>query len=446
MTERVYTVEGAIAAPATPITLAEAGLRERSDLQEWILAHPEILGADVLVVTFEFDRWQAHGGERERDRLDVLGLDSDGRLVVAELKRDRAPDTVEMQAIKYAAMVSRFTEEALVEQYARMLARSEPSADEEVARERLLAHAGDLDPEQLRRPRIVLVAGSFPPVVTAAAVWLTEMGLDLTLQQVQAYRVFGERVIVTVSQLFPVADVEDFTIAPQRAGARAAEEVRRSGRDRSTVVRLVASKVIPDGTPLFLRPTDLTPETQAEFDAWVAADPTRARAIWHNDRRKPLEWQADGGRYRPTEIARRALTEATGVERSVRGPAWWVLEDGRDLPTVAGATGRSRFDWGPLHELLATLPSGSWTTYGDLAEVVGTAAQPLGQHIMNCPDCPNAWRVLGTGGLPRPGFAWSDPGDHRTQQQALEQEGLGFIDGKAETSRHLGADELGLIE
>jgi RecB family endonuclease NucS len=75
-------------------------LRERSDLQEWVVAHPEIIGDGVLVVTFEFDHWQAFSGARERDRLDVLGLGADGQLVVAELKRDRAPDTVEMQAIK----------------------------------------------------------------------------------------------------------------------------------------------------------------------------------------------------------------------------------------------------------------------------------------------------------------------------------------------------------
>jgi RecB family endonuclease NucS len=37
------------------------------------------------------------------DRLDVLGLDRGGRLVVVELQRDRAPDTVTMQAINYAA-------------------------------------------------------------------------------------------------------------------------------------------------------------------------------------------------------------------------------------------------------------------------------------------------------------------------------------------------------
>jgi hypothetical protein len=72
VSERVFTVSGSVATPAQPITLAEAGLRERSDLQEWVLAHPEILGEGVLVVTFEFDRWQAYGGARERDRLDVF--------------------------------------------------------------------------------------------------------------------------------------------------------------------------------------------------------------------------------------------------------------------------------------------------------------------------------------------------------------------------------------
>lgn len=112
--ERLFTVDGSVATPATPISLAEAGLRERSDLQEWVLAHPHILGPDVKIISFEFDRWRSSSGAPQLDRLDVLGLDTEGRLVVAELKRDRAPDTVEMQAIKYAAMASRFTEDVLV--------------------------------------------------------------------------------------------------------------------------------------------------------------------------------------------------------------------------------------------------------------------------------------------------------------------------------------------
>lgn len=53
-TERVFTVDGSQATAAEPISLAEAGLSERADLQEWVLAHPEILGAEVMVITFEY--------------------------------------------------------------------------------------------------------------------------------------------------------------------------------------------------------------------------------------------------------------------------------------------------------------------------------------------------------------------------------------------------------
>jgi len=340
-------------------------------------------------------------------------------------------------------MSSRFTEETLVEQYGRFLARSGQTVDGETARQRLLDHAGELDPEELRRPRIVMVAGSFPPVVTSTVVWLTEMGLDITLQRVQAYRVFDDRTVVTVSQLFPVPDVEEFTISPQRAEVRAVEQRRQQGREKSTVVRLVSLRTIPDGTVLQLRPTtEVTAEVRAAIEEWVAQDPPRGRAVWHNDRRRPMEWEADGQRYRPTEIVRRMLAEAAGVERSVRGPSWWVMEDGRDLPTVAGVPDRGTFDWTELHDVMSALPAGRWTTYGDLAAVIGTAAQPLGQHLTTCTSCTNAHRVLGADGRPRPTFRWSDPTDHRTQQGALENEGVNFSEGAAHPASRLGPADL----
>jgi alkylated DNA nucleotide flippase Atl1 len=165
----------------------------------------------------------------------------------------------------------------------------------------------------------------------------------------------------------------------------------------------------------------VTAEVRTAVQEWVKEEPTRGRARWYNDRRRPLEWDADGARYRPTEIVRRILADAAGIERSVRGPSWWMLEDGRDLPTVAGVPERATFDWTELHMLLAGLPTGGWTTYGDLASVIGTAPQPLGQHVTTCTSCANAYRVLGADGRPRAGFHWTDASDLRTQQQALER-------------------------
>jgi hypothetical protein len=153
-----------------------------------------------------------------------LGLDRSGRLVVAELKRDAAPDSVEMQALKYAAMASRFAPETLGHQHARFLsARSDPVTAED-ALAALEDHTDEkvLVVDTLRQPRIVLLAASFPPVVTATAVWLREMGLDITLMRFQAYRTDTET-LVTVSQLLPVPTVEQFTVVP-RGNVRAAAQ------------------------------------------------------------------------------------------------------------------------------------------------------------------------------------------------------------------------------
>ncbi len=225
--EVVFSVSGSTAVLADEITLAEAGLREREHLQEWVLAHPEIIRRsglspepEVMIVTFEFDQWTAAAGP-QRDRLDVLALGKDGRLVVAELKRDRAPETVDMQAIKYAAMASRFTLDRLAHYHSAFTRHRYAGADgkeplsEDEASAKLEAWAGGvLLPEQLVNPRVVLIAESFPPTVTATAVWLNERGVDLTLMSYHAYRIGSGEIVLTVSQLYPVRDVAQFVAAP----------------------------------------------------------------------------------------------------------------------------------------------------------------------------------------------------------------------------------------
>jgi hypothetical protein len=225
--ELLFTVVGPQAVSAEPISLAEAGLKERADLQEWVIAHPEILGADVKVVAFEFDRWSAGSGPAPQDRLDVLGLGQDGRLVVAELKRDKAPEPTQLQAIKYAAMVSRFTVESLADQYAKFrTGRGQATSSGEALAE-LQTHAPEMSIKSLLQPRIVLLAREYSRVLTATVVWLCERGLDITLMQFRGYRatapdvdgVNHAQVLVSVSQLYPVRDVEDFMVSPERQQA-----------------------------------------------------------------------------------------------------------------------------------------------------------------------------------------------------------------------------------
>lgn len=47
----VFTVEESRTQEATRVTLPEVRLKERSDLQEWVLGHPSLLGGDAAIVT-----------------------------------------------------------------------------------------------------------------------------------------------------------------------------------------------------------------------------------------------------------------------------------------------------------------------------------------------------------------------------------------------------------
>jgi RecB family endonuclease NucS len=77
------------------------GLYERADLQRLLRDDISALADDLLVIAEEFGEW-----EDARRRIDLLALDKTGRLVVIELKRTDDGGHMELQALRYAAMVS----------------------------------------------------------------------------------------------------------------------------------------------------------------------------------------------------------------------------------------------------------------------------------------------------------------------------------------------------
>jgi hypothetical protein len=115
-----------------------------------------------------------------------------------------------MQAINYAAMVSRLKPDDIADLYARTETQHGRETDADSALTELTTKKL-MTTESIRHPRIVLVASDFPASVTAAVVWLNEQGVDISLIRFRAYRL-GEQVVVHFSRLFPVPDVEEFTI------------------------------------------------------------------------------------------------------------------------------------------------------------------------------------------------------------------------------------------
>src|SRR6185503_3968724 len=93
------------------------GLRERGDLQRFLRDQIEVIAPDVLIVSEEFGGW-----EDSKRRIDLLGVDRSANLVVIELKRTEDGGHMELQAVRYAAMVSKMTFDKVVDVFAAHLA------------------------------------------------------------------------------------------------------------------------------------------------------------------------------------------------------------------------------------------------------------------------------------------------------------------------------------
>jgi alkylated DNA nucleotide flippase Atl1 len=174
---------------------------------------------------------------------------------------------------------------------------------------------------------------------------------------------------------------------------------------------------------------------------------------------RPGAWQARTATIRPDgllEIDDKTFDSPSGAGRYIKGAAtngwsFWSLPDGRRLQDVRAAytgadpaTAAPSFDWSALHTILEALPVGHWTTYGSLADAVGTAAQPLGNHVATCQHCSTAHRILKSDGTIAPNFKWSDAGDERDPMEMLRTEGA-VVNGSPDPARELSSDDLQVL-
>lgn len=202
------------------MSFSDIGIKERKDLQEWIIAHPELLGEDLLVITSEFDRF-----DKSNRRLDILALDTDGVLVVIELKLDASRSLADQQAIRYAAFCSTMIMENLVV----LFAGSKGFTEEEASTK--ICEFLDLDdlPELNNRPRIILAAGSFKDQeLTSCVLWLRNFGIDISCVELTPYLLTAfNRVILVPRIIIPLPEAKDIQIRAERKEAHQVQQARQ---------------------------------------------------------------------------------------------------------------------------------------------------------------------------------------------------------------------------
>ncbi|MFJ5233157.1 hypothetical protein ACIQBJ_25085 [Kitasatospora sp. NPDC088391] len=344
--ESVLLLKDGKAVPVGAARMKDLGYKERTDLQQWIIEDPSLVEDGLLIVTEEFDGWRTGSGRSVGKRLDLLALDREGRLVVIEIKREDAPGDTHLQAVTYAALASRFTEEDLARQHAVFLGKRGKKADAGSALDLLRAHCGgELDPLVLKRPRLILTAANFAAPVTASAVWLNEMGVDVKLVQVRLWTAEAAAPpadvpdVLTISTLYPAPGTEEIIIA----GARAERSTTAGTRPVSppAVETICEHQLIAEGTKitLYMAGYSAFHGDKEQFDPWLKADSRRSHATWTGDPAGPLLWAADGNRYKPGPLLDTIAQQATGrmrkPKRTVQATLYWRVADGRDLYEIA---------------------------------------------------------------------------------------------------------------
>jgi alkylated DNA nucleotide flippase Atl1 len=139
---------------------------------------------------------------------------------------------------------------------------------------------------------------------------------------------------------------------------------------------------------------------------------------------------AQRGQWNRTEILARAAALADRVVS-----VW-------PAPTHAEVDSGSNAAWSLMNKALAELPAGSWTTYGDLAALIGSHPVPVGARLGNAP-APNAHRVLQVEGTVSPNFRWLEPDRTDDPKDLLRAEGVEFDDhDRANPAQRVTVDEL----
>jgi Domain of unknown function (DUF4268) len=178
---------------------------ERKDLQRLLRSNIEALSPDLKVIAEEFGEW----ADSNR-RIDLLCLDKDANIVVVEIKRTDDGGHMELQAIRYAAMVSTMTFRQLVEAHAKFLRLSGNADEAEKAILEFLGWDEMNEDDFANEVRIILASADFSREITTSVIWLNQYGLDIRCVRFQPYRMENGTVLVDVQQIIPLPEASEY--------------------------------------------------------------------------------------------------------------------------------------------------------------------------------------------------------------------------------------------
>jgi hypothetical protein len=222
--------------PLNQTSFQAENFQERRDIQRLLKDNIAAIDGDVLVIAEEFGDW-SEGGRR----IDLLAVDKDANLVVIELKRTDDGGHMELQAIRYAAMVANMTWEQAKYAYQNYMSKNgiEGEAEEELCK--FLDWSVPIEDEFAQSVRIILASANFSKEITTSVLWLNERDIDIKCVRLSLYKL-DDKLVLNAEQIIPLPEAESYQIEV-RNKRREERSSRTTNKDHSLLTILYSGEV-----------------------------------------------------------------------------------------------------------------------------------------------------------------------------------------------------------
>jgi len=201
------------------------GIKERQHIQNALKKQISVIAPDLLIISEEFSEWSD-----SRRRIDLLAIDKDANIVIIELKRTETGEHMDLQAIRYASMVSTLRFDRAIEIFDKYLQtiNSKLNAENEILgflgwEEKSDDFASDV--------RVILVSSDFSKELTTSVMWLNEKGLDIQCYRMIPYK-FNEKILIDIQQIIPLPEAQSYQIKVKEQKEER-KELRQGSRDNT---------------------------------------------------------------------------------------------------------------------------------------------------------------------------------------------------------------------
>lgn len=296
-----------------PSSFTDQKWHERRDLQPLLRDDPESISSELFMLSEEFSNWE--GSLR---RIDLLGLDKDANLVVIELKRQEDGGHMELQSLRYAAMVSAIDFEAVVNAHEQFLLKL--GKDAANARQSIKDFLELQDTEEgviSTTPKIILIAPSFSSEITTTVLWLNNQGLNIRCIEANLYDLDGARYL-DIEQMIPLPAAADYQIKIRDKDKKAKVQIAK--RQKTSLDILIEHGLMTEGTCIHLiRPPrrGLDLGNIEENAKYATFDQTSGN----------FRWKLDENNYSLTSLCS-AICQKHGIPPggSFQGPLYWAFD------------------------------------------------------------------------------------------------------------------------